>query len=233
MITIAIDGYAGTGKSSTAKVVANKLGFTYVDTGAMYRAITMYLLNHDIPFIDNSPRLIEALEEVQLDFREVGVVEGELAIFLNGQCAEPMIREPRVTKAVSEVAALTAVRHKLVEQQRLIGQQGGIVMDGRDIGTYVFPDAELKIFMTASVEVRAHRREQELLQKGIQYPFEEIKANLKKRDYIDSHREMAPLQQAKDAIVIDSTKMSFEDQVNAVVSRATEIISAKNRSNLT
>lgn len=231
MITIAIDGYAGTGKSSTAKVVANKLGFTYVDTGAMYRAITMHLLDNDIPFLDNSTPLINALEEVRLDFNPGDGDEGELTIFLNGQCAEPMIREPRVTKAVSEVATLTAVRHKLVEQQRLIGQQGGIVMDGRDIGTYVFPDAELKIFMTASVEVRAHRREQELLQKGIQYPYEEIKANLKKRDYIDSHREMAPLRQAKDAVVIDSTKMSFEEQVNAVVSRAMEIISVENRSN--
>ncbi len=233
MITIAIDGYAGTGKSSTAKVVANKLGFTYVDTGAMYRAITMYLLDNDIPFIDNSSQLLSALSTVRLEFKETDGSKDELAIFLNGTCAEPMIREPRVTKAVSEVAALTAVRHKLVEQQRLIGQHGGIVMDGRDIGTYVFPDAELKIFMTASVDIRAHRREQELLQKGINYPFEEIKANLKKRDYIDSHREMAPLQQAKDAIVIDSTKMSFEDQVNAVVSRAMEIISANNRSNLT
>lgn len=231
MITIAIDGYAGTGKSSTAKVVANKLGFTYVDTGAMYRAITMHLLDNNIPFVDNSPPLINALEEVRLDFNPVNGDEGELTIFLNGECAEPMIREPRVTKAVSEVATLTAVRHKLVEQQRLIGQQGGIVMDGRDIGTYVFPDAELKIFMTASVEVRAHRREQELLQKGIQYPYEEIKANLKKRDYIDSHRDMAPLRQAKDAVVIDSTKMSFDEQVNAVVSRAMEIISVENHSN--
>lgn len=231
MITIAIDGYAGTGKSSTAKVVASKLGFTYVDTGAMYRAITMYLLDHDIPFIDNSPQLLKALEEVRLDFNSINGDQDELAMFLNGRNTEPMIREPRITKAVSEVAALTAVRHKLVEQQRLIGQQGGIVMDGRDIGTYVFPDAELKIFMTASVEVRAHRREQELLQKGIQYPYEEIKTNLKKRDYIDSHREMAPLRQAKDAVVIDSTKMSFEDQVNAVVSKAMEIISIENRSN--
>lgn len=231
MITIAIDGFAGTGKSSTAKVVAKKLGFTYVDTGAMYRAITMFLLDQGIPFIDNSTQLIQALEKVQLDFRPVDGNTDELAIFLNGRCAEPMIREPRVTKAVSEVAALTTVRHKLVEQQRSIGQEGGIVMDGRDIGTYVFPDAELKIFMTASVEVRARRREQELLQKGIQYPYEEIKENLQKRDYIDSHREMAPLQQAEDAIVIDSTKMSFEDQVNAVVSKAMEFISAGNRSN--
>lgn len=231
MITIAIDGFAGTGKSSTAKVVAHTLGFTYVDTGAMYRAITMFLLDQNIPFIDNSPQLIKALEEVNLAFKPIGNGSDELAIFLNGECAEPMIREPRVTKAVSEVAALTTVRHKLVEQQRFIGKEGGIVMDGRDIGTYVFPDAELKIFMTASVEVRAKRREQELLQKGIHYPYEEIKENLQKRDYIDSHREMAPLQQAEDAIVIDSTKMSFEDQVNAVVSKAMELISVDHRSN--
>lgn len=227
MITIAIDGYAGTGKSSTAKVVANKLGFTYVDTGAMYRAITMYLLDKGVSFIDNSPELLQALDEVELSFGPVG---GELVIFLNGKCAEPIIREPRVTKAVSEVAALTAVRHKLVEQQRIIGKNGGIVMDGRDIGTYVFPDAELKIFMTASVEVRARRREEELLQKGIHYPFEEIKANLTERDYIDSHREMAPLHQAQDALVIDSTKLSFEEQVETVVSKAMEIISIENQS---
>lgn len=190
----------------------------------------MYLLDHEIPFIDNSPQLLEALAEVRLDFKPIGEQEGDLAIFLNGKCAEPMIREPRVTGAVSNVAVLTAVRHKLVEQQRIIGQNGGVVMDGRDIGTYVFPNAELKIFMTASVEVRAKRREQELLQKGIQYPLEKIKDNLKERDYIDSHREMAPLRQAKDALVIDSTKMSFEDQVNEVVSKATEIISVGNHS---
>lgn len=231
MITIAIDGYAGTGKSSTAKAVAKRLGFTYVDTGAMYRAITMYLLDHNIPFVDNSPQLLDALKQVELSFGASGDNPDELSIFLNGHIAEPMIREPRVTESVSEVAVLTAVRHKLVEQQRLIGKHGGIVMDGRDIGTYVFPQAELKIFMEASVEVRAKRREEELAKKGIVFPLEEIKANLKKRDHIDSHREMAPLRQAEDAIVIDSTKMSFEEQVKTVVLKAKEVMSVGDFSN--
>lgn len=223
VITIAIDGFAGTGKSSTAKAVANQLGYTYVDTGAMYRAITMYLLDHQIPLLDQTEALNHALQEVSLEFRscEDGASR---CIFLNGKNAEPAIREPRVTASVSQVAALTDVRHKLVEQQREIGANGGIVMDGRDIGTYVFPDAELKIFMKASVEVRANRRQAELKTKGIEVSTEDILSNLTERDRIDSSRKMAPLAQAEDAVVIDSSNMSFEEQVSTVVSLATKKI---------
>lgn len=219
MITIAIDGFAGTGKSSTAKAVANFLGYTYVDTGAMYRAITMYLLDHNIPLEDKTEALRKALDQVQLEFRACEDGKSR-CIFLNGKNGEPAIREQRVTASVSQVAALTDVRHKLVEQQRNIGAKGGIVMDGRDIGTYVFPDAELKIFMEASPEVRAKRRQDELSGKGIVISFDEILANLKERDRIDSSREMAPLSQAEDAVVIDSSNMSFEEQVSTVVSLA-------------
>lgn len=216
MITIAIDGFAGTGKSSTAKAVAGILGFTYVDTGAMYRAITMYLLDHKIPLIDKSDELRAALNQVDLRFRPCD--EGtSRCICINGVNAEPAIREQRITASVSQVAALTDVRHKLVEQQRAIGRTGGIVMDGRDIGTYVFPEAELKIFMTASVEVRARRRQAELRTKGIEVSLQDILINLETRDRIDSGREMAPLAQAQDAVVIDSTDLSFEEQVSAVV----------------
>ncbi len=218
VITVAIDGYAGTGKSSTAKEVARQLGFTYIDTGAMYRAVTLYLLEHEIPLEDNTEALLKALSNINLNFR-VGK-QGLLQIHLNGTCAEPRIRHADVTTAVSQVATLTAVRHKLVEQQRSIGKHGGIVMDGRDIGTYVFPDAELKVFMTASLEVRARRRERELGEKQIGMPFSEILKNLRQRDYIDSHRDMGPLRQAHDAVVIDTTNLSFSDQVEMVVSLA-------------
>ena len=218
-ITIAIDGYAGTGKSSTAKAVAKALGYTYIDTGAMYRAVTMYLLDHNIPFEDNSPALLAALDQIHLDFRP-GKQVGDLEIYLNDAPAEPAIRDPRISKAVSPVAALTAVRNLMVAQQRRIGEHGGVVMDGRDIGTYVFPHADLKVFMTASVDIRTQRRQAELALSGIDPGFEEIQANLQERDKIDSTRAMAPLKQASDAVLIDSSSISFEEQVKTVIQLA-------------
>ncbi|MDP5169786.1 MAG: (d)CMP kinase [Bacteroidia bacterium] len=226
-ITIAIDGYAGTGKSSTAKAVAKALGYTYIDTGAMYRAVTMYLLDHNIPFEDNSPALLAALDQIHLDFRP-GKQVGDLEIYLNDAPAEPAIRDPRISKAVSPVAALTAVRNLMVAQQRRIGEHGGVVMDGRDIGTYVFPHADLKVFMTASVDIRTQRRQAELALSGIDPGFEEIQANLQERDKIDSTRAMAPLKQASDAVLIDSSGISFEEQVKTVIQLAESRIQQNN-----
>ncbi len=223
-ITIAIDGYAGTGKSSTAKSVAHALGYLYIDTGAMYRAVTMYLLDQKIPFDQESPALLEALDTLHLDFRRVEGKE-DLEIYLNDYPGEPDIRQPRVSQAVSPVATLPSVREVLVAQQRRIGAQGAVVMDGRDIGTHVFPNADLKIFMTADINVRARRRQSEMAQKGIYQDLTTVTANLTERDRIDSTRAIAPLRQAADAVVIDTSLLSFEQQVEEVLEHARKILS--------
>lgn len=214
-IRIAIDGFAGTGKSSTAKAVAKALGYIYIDTGAMYRAVTLYLLDKQIPVDRETSALMEALGNIRLDFRPGK--GASLEVYLNDEPAEPAIRHPRVSEAVSPVATLPAVRHALVAQQRRIGEQGGIVMDGRDIGTYVFPDAELKVFMTASLPVRARRRQSEMADAGLEQSLEDIQSNLTARDQIDATREMAPLRQAPDAVVMDTSTMEFEDQVAKIL----------------
>ena len=219
-IVIAIDGYSACGKSSTAKIVAKQLGYSYIDTGAMYRAVTYYFLEHYVN--PSNPKEIEkALENIDINFlfnEKLGFSE----TYLNGSNVEEEIRKMYVTEKVSEVSAIPEVRKQLVNQQRKMGKKKGVVMDGRDIGTNVFPDAELKIFMTADLRVRAERRQQELLQKDQLVGLEKIEENLQSRDKIDSERKENPLRQAEDAFLIDSSFLTLEEQVEKVLQLATE-----------
>ena len=223
-IVIAIDGYSGTGKSSTAKVVAQHLSYAYVDSGAMYRAVTLYCLDHEIEISDRSK--VEAILPIIDIHFEVSEQSKKSVIFLNGQEVENQIREPRVSNQVSLVAAIPAVRKLLVSMQQHFGEGKGIVMDGRDIGTVVFPQAELKIFMTADVHVRAKRRLAELNAAGIAAKLDEIENNLKERDHLDTTRSDSPLVKADDAIEIDSTSLTFDEQVDKIVTLANELIGA-------
>nr|WP_299342548.1 (d)CMP kinase [Allomuricauda sp.] len=223
-IIIAIDGYSSTGKSTVAKKLANALDYVYVDTGAMYRAVTLYGLNHG--FVQDSldtKALIEALPEIELKFKPNQSL-GKSEMYLNGKNVEKEIRDMKVSENVSQVAAVEEVREKLVELQQAMGDEKGIVMDGRDIGTVVFPEAELKIFMTASPETRAHRRYKELLDRGDEVTFERVLKNVKARDYIDSTRSVSPLQRAEDAIKIDNSDMGQEEQFERIYNFAQRII---------
>jgi cytidylate kinase len=217
-ITIAIDGYSSTGKSTLAKQLAKHLGYIYVDTGAMYRAITYFAMEQgyvSLKYFDKET-LINSLSSIQLHFEfnsELGFAE----MFLNNENVEKQIRTIEVSNFVSKVAEVSEVRTKLVEQQQEMGKNKGIVMDGRDIGTVVFPDAELKIFMTASPETRAQRRFDELEAKGDNVSYEEVLKNVQERDYIDTHREDSPLIIADDAIEIDNSYLTREEQFNAVL----------------
>lgn len=218
-IKIAIDGYSGTGKSSTAREVAKRLGFTYIDSGAMYRAVTFHALDKGLDISDHE-LMAKAVKQVSLRFSE-----GDHSnIYLNGHLLGKELRGVSVSERVSDVAAIAEVRREMVRQQQAMVDTGGTVMDGRDIGTMVFPEAELKVFMTASEEVRARRRQQELQEKGIESDLESIKANLKERDRIDSTREEGPLRRAKGAFEIDTTDMTFESQVNMIVEKAQSIM---------
>ena len=220
-INIAIDGYSACGKSSTAKRVAQRLGYIYIDSGAMYRAVTLYLLQHLID-IDNLEGIAQALPQIQIDFRKAGEV---FHTFLNGVDVEQEIRQPAVAAQVSEVAAMSNVRRMLVEQQQKMAAQKGVVMEGRDIGSVVMPDAELKFFMTADVDVRTKRRQDELLKKsGKLFPLEELKANLQHRDRIDSTREDSPLTRVPDAIEIDTTHITLEEQIQLICDKAMALI---------
>jgi len=212
-INIAIDGYSSTGKSTIAKQLAAKLGYVYVDTGAMYRAVTLYAIESH--FIDSNnfkkDLLIANLNKINLKFKfnkDLGFAE----MYLNGRLVEKQIRSIAVSKYVSQVSALPRVRTKLVEQQQKMGQQKGVVMDGRDIGTIVFPNAELKIFMTASAAIRAKRRYDELIANGEKVTFDEVKQNIKQRDEIDTTRADSPLVQAKDAILFDNSNLTKNQQ---------------------
>lgn len=211
-IAVAIDGPAGAGKSSIAKAVAKKLGFVYVDTGAMYRAAALYAIQNNIPIEEE--RLIPVLNDIKIDME---YNENNQVIILNGEDVSKKIRENEVSMGASAIAVIPAVRLKMVEIQREMAKKQSVIMDGRDIGTYVLPDAQLKIYLTASLEERAKRRYAELLQKGTNYSFEEIKEDMAKRDYNDSNREFAPLKQAEDAVLIDSSSMSFEEVSNEVM----------------
>ena len=213
-IVIAIDGFSSTGKSTIAKQLAKKLNYIYVDTGAMYRAVTYYALQHHLIGDDFflSDELIENLSEINITFKfneSLGFSE----VYLNGKNIEKAIRTLEVSRYVSPVATISKVRQKLVEQQQLMGKDKGIVMDGRDIGTVVFPDAELKIFMTASAETRAQRRYKELIERGHDLSYEEVLENVTTRDRIDSTREDSPLVKAEDAIEIDNSDLTIEEQV--------------------
>ena len=212
-ITIAIDGYSSCGKSTMAKDLAREIGYVYVDSGAMYRAVTLYALEHGIIQDGNidEERLREQLSNIQISF-QFNPERGRPDTYLNGVRVEDRIRTLEVSSHVSPVAALGFVREEMVRQQQRMGQEGGIIMDGRDIGTTVFPNAELKIFVTASPEIRAHRRYDELTAKGETCDMQEILRNVEERDYIDTHREISPLRQADDAIVLDNSHLTIEEQ---------------------
>lgn len=226
-ITIAIDGFSSTGKSTLAKQLASHLGYAYVDTGAMYRAVTFYAMQNN--WVSDShldkEALVSDLNKIQLQF-QYNPTLGFAEMFLNEKNVEQAIRTLEVSQNVSKVAEISEVRAKLVQQQQEMGKSKGVVMDGRDIGTVVFPNAELKVFMTASAETRAERRFQELLEKGQHVSFEEVLENVQQRDYIDTHREDSPLIQAEDAIVIDNSSLSKEDQFNLVLQLANEKINS-------
>ena len=213
-ITIAIDGFSSCGKSTMAKDLAKEIGYIYVDTGAMYRSVTLYALRHNLFNADGSIReeeLKAQMKNINISF-QLNKTTGKPDIFLNGENVEKDIRSMEVSSHVSPIAALPFVRAALVAQQQRMGAGKGIVMDGRDIGTVVFPDAELKIFVTASAEVRAQRRYDELKAKGMEANFNDILKNVEERDYIDSHRATSPLRKAPDAIELDNSNLTIAQQ---------------------
>jgi len=217
-ITIAIDGYSSTGKSTIAKQLAMALGYIYVDTGAMYRAVTLFAIRKGFTTeekFENPKGLVSALSDIHLKF-EYNKKLGFAEMYLNGENVEKEIRTLEVSRLVSPIAAVEEVREKLVSIQKKMGEDKGIVMDGRDIGTVVFPNAELKIFMTASADKRAHRRYKELLDRGQKVTFEEVLQNVEKRDHIDSTREFSPLRKAEDAIEFDNSDMGLEEQFDRI-----------------
>jgi cytidylate kinase len=226
-ITIAIDGFSSTGKSTLAKQLAKHLGYIYVDTGAMYRAVALFAMQNDFISVNSLDKigLINSLKNIILEFKfnsDLGFAE----MYLNGQNVEKEIRTIEVSGFVSKVAEISEVRSKLVEQQQEMGKNKAIVMDGRDIGTVVFPDAELKIFMTASAATRAQRRFDELQQKGDSVTYEEVLKNVEERDYIDTHREDSPLVMAEDAVEIDNSHLTREEQFEAVLDLVNAIVKA-------
>ncbi|WP_396633836.1 (d)CMP kinase [Maribacter sp. R86514] len=224
-ITIAIDGFSSTGKSTLAKQLAKKLEYVYVDTGAMYRTVTLFAMKSG--FIDagkvDEDALVKSLGDIELNFifnSDLGFAE----MYLNGENVEKEIRTMPVSKNVSPVSVIQAVREKLVAMQQAMGEDKGIVMDGRDIGTVVFPDAELKIFMTASPEKRAVRRYKELLDRGEDVEYSDILENVQKRDYIDSNRAISPLKKAEDAIEFDNSDLGLEDQFQRIYEHSLRVI---------
>ena len=213
-IIIAIDGFSSCGKSTMAKDLAREIGYIYVDTGAMYRSVTLYALCHGMFRGDGSidtGALEAAMPEIRITFK-LNKETGRPDTYLNGELVEKYIRTMEVSSKVSPIAALPFVRKALVEQQQMMGREKGIVMDGRDIGTAVFPDAELKVFVTASAEVRAQRRYDELKAKGMEADYASILKNVEERDYIDSHREVSPLRKADDAVELDNSHMTIAEQ---------------------
>lgn len=223
-ITIAIDGFSSTGKSTLAKQLAKHLGYVYVDSGAMYRAVTYYAMQKGYISLNHfdKEQLIESLPKITLQFlfnTDIGYAE----IYLNEKNVEDSIRTLEVSNCVSRVAEVSEVRAKLVEQQQHMGENKGVVMDGRDIGTVVFPNAELKLFMSASPETRAHRRFDELKEKGMDVTYEDVLKNVQERDYIDSHREDSPLVKAQDAIEIDNSHLSIQEQFDKVLQLVNQV----------
>lgn len=223
-ITIAIDGFSSTGKSTLAKQLAKKLGYVYVDTGAMYRAVALFAMQNGYISLDffDKETLINSLPYIKLEFKfnpDLGFAE----MYLNEVSVETEIRTIEVSNFVSKVAEISEVRAKLVEQQQEMGKNKGIVMDGRDIGTVVFPDAELKIFMTAGADTRAQRRFDELQEKGDPVTYEEVLKNVEERDYIDTHREDSPLVMADDAIEIDNSYLTKQEQFDAVLELVNDV----------
>ena len=224
-ITIAIDGFSSCGKSTMAKDLARRVGYIYVDTGAMYRSVTLYALRNHL-FREDGTIMTDKLEaqmpQINISFK-LNQQTGRPDTYLNGECVEQEIRSLEVSNHVSPIAALPFVRTAMVAQQQQMGREKGIVMDGRDIGTVVFPDAELKIFVTASAQVRAQRRYDELQQKGMPADFDAILKNVEERDYIDSHREVSPLRRADDAIELDNSHMTIDEQNEWLMARFDEV----------
>lgn len=223
-ITIAIDGYSSCGKSTMAKDLAREIGYIYVDTGAMYRSVTLFAMRNNLFNEDGSIKTDELksrMNEINISFK-LNSETGRPDTYLNGELVEKEIRSMDVSERVSKIAALPFVREALVAQQQAMGKEKGIIMDGRDIGTVVFPDAELKIFVTASAEVRAQRRYDELKAKGMPANFDDILKNVKERDYIDSHRETSPLRKADDALELDNSHMTIEEQKAWLMARYQE-----------
>ena len=231
-ITIAIDGHSSCGKSTMAKDLAREVGYVYVDTGAMYRSVTLYALRHGLfkdesaadsqqPIVIDEDELRRQLPDIHISFR-FNPETGRPDTYLNGELVEQEIRSMEVSNRVSPIATLGFVREAMVAQQQQMGKDKGVVMDGRDIGTVVFPDAELKVFVTASAEVRAQRRYDELKGKGMEADFDEILKNVQERDYIDSHREVSPLRKADDAIELDNSNMTIAEQKEWLLQRFNE-----------
>jgi cytidylate kinase len=224
-ITIAIDGHSSCGKSTMAKDLARQVGYVYVDTGAMYRCVTLYALRHGLFTADgiNTDELRRQLDNIRITFK-FNAEKGRPDTYLNDELVEDQIRSMEVSSHVSPIATLGFVREAMVAQQQQMGQGGGVVMDGRDIGTVVFPHAELKIFVTASAEVRAQRRYDELKGKGMEADYADILKNVQERDYIDSHREVSPLRQADDALLLDNSNMTIEEQKQWLLDRFNEVV---------
>ena len=228
-ITIAIDGHSSCGKSTMAKDLAREVGYVYVDTGAMYRSVTLYALRNGLFLEDDSidtAALEQQMPQIQISFK-FNPETGRPDTYLNGECVEKEIRSLEVSNHVSPIAAIPFVRTAMVAQQQQMGKDKGVVMDGRDIGTTVFPDAELKVFVTASAQVRAQRRYDELKAKGMPADFDDILKNVEERDYIDSHREVSPLRKADDAILLDNSDMTIPEQKQWLLDRFNEIINQK------
>ena len=225
-IVIAIDGYSSCGKSTMAKNLARQLGYVYVDTGAMYRAVTLYALRHQLFKADgevDAASLQRDMPDIRIFF-QFNKQTGKPDTYLNDELVEQEIRTMQVSERVSKIAALPFVRTALVAQQQRMGKDKGIVMDGRDIGTVVFPHAELKIFVTASAEVRAQRRYDELQQKGMPARYDDILKNVQERDYIDSHREVSPLRKAEDAIELDNSNLTIDEQQQWLLQQVDKVL---------
>lgn len=221
MISVAMDGPVGAGKSTIARACAKKLGFIYVDTGALYRACGLYCTRNNISMaLENSGEVERALEKIKL---EISLIDGTQHVFLNGEDVSEEIRLPQISMAASAVSAIPQVREFLVDVQRKMAENYNVIMDGRDIGTVILPDAQVKIFITAKPEIRAKRRYDELIAKGNDVSFDDVLSDLNKRDYNDSHRAVAPLKQADDAVLLDTSELDFEGSVEAVI----EIIKKK------
>ncbi len=212
---VAIDGPAGTGKGTIASLISKRLNFTYIDTGAMYRCVALQMIRDDVGINDDIEKIKEILNKVKITFKNI---DDKQHVFLNGEDVSDLIRTPQINEIVSPVSAIKEIRIRLVELQRELGAEGDVIMEGRDITTVVFPNAEVKIYLTAEPEERAMRRYKELIEKGVETTFEETLESLNKRDYNDMHKEMGALKIAEDAEVVDSTKMSIEEVYEAVKS---------------
>lgn len=231
-ITVAIDGYSSCGKSTLAKALAQKLNYNYIDTGAMYRAVTIYCLRNDIirDSVVDKRKLIECLNEIEVSF-VYNTITKTSEVFLNGEHVEKEIRSMQVANNVSAISSIKEVREKMVILQREMGKNKGVIMDGRDIGSHVFPNAELKLFMTADNDVRTQRRLDELMSKGEHHSFEDVKRNLEKRDHDDTTRKENPLIKAEDAIVLDNTDLNKEEQLVFVLKLINDLLLTKDEFN--